>query len=207
MGCLMQGIWECNICVAPSFWAPRKTGEEMGKLIIEDLSPEVIAERAADEAAIAETEALKEAARQTALGKKPMSEETKAALKELAESRKAMKQSIKEQFDIEGHPEVRLVKGKSKMPVFQDLLKQAEICAKFPWVIAGTFTQDPEKSGGTLLAIKCGTCGDDKRIIHLADAFHTKLCKACKKNGGKSKLDKQSTSGPDSVPGPAVDIK
>ncbi len=204
----MNGIWVCNVCVVPEFWAPRKTGEDMRtKLTIIDETPENQLIREAAEAEKIANDAAIEAARQAALGKKPMSEETKVALKELAESRKAMKKAIKEQFDTEGHPEVRLVKGKSKIPVFQDLLKQAEICAKFPWVIAGTFTQDPEKSGGTLLAIKCGNCGDENRIIHLADAFHTKLCKACKKNGGKSKLDKQSISGPSGEPGPASDPK
>lgn len=149
------------------------------KLVIEDETPDAQATRIIEEAEAAVIALGVEVARRAALGKKLMSVETKIALKELAESRKAMKREIKAQFDTEGHPEVRLVKGKSKIPVFQDLLKQAEICAKFPWVKPGSFVQDPEKSGGTLLAIIC-TCGAE-RSIHLCDTFHCQYCAACKK--------------------------
>ncbi len=206
------GTWECDVCVVPQYWAPRGSikpmDESMRKLLIVDVTPEERAIALADEAERAAIETAKENARQERLKKKPMSEETKAALRELAESKKAMKNAIKAQFNTEEHPEARLLKSKlSKIPVFQDLQKQAEICAKFAWVVPGSFTQDPEKSGGTLLAIKCGSCGDE-RIIHLADAFHCKMCKECKKTNGKSKkLGGQSTGGPDSSEGSVGDPK
>lgn len=135
--------------------------------------------------------------------------ELKDAAKLVKEQAKAaMKAAIKTQFDVEGHPEVRLTKAKTKVPVFKDVEKQKEVCVKFPWVVVGSFTQDPEKLGGTLLAIKCVDCGGE-RTIHLADAFLVKRCRECKsnKNGTTKKLDKQSTSGLDSQSSATIDTK
>ena len=68
---------------------------------------------------------------------------------------------------------------KARTPAYKDVAKQAETCAKYSWVIAGTFKQDPAKEGGTLVDIKCVKCGKT-RSIHLADAFQVKLCADCK---------------------------
>lgn len=180
----LPGMWICNVCVSPQYWASRnnkmqQTEDDMGKLTIRDLTPEEVALKLAEEAEQAATETAKETARQEQLGKKSMSEETKVRLKELAESRKAMKNAIKAQFDTEGHPEVRLIKAKSKVPVFNDLQRQSEICTKFPWC-TNSFRQDPEKSGGTIVDIKCVDCSS-LREVHLADVFHCQRCVKCKK--------------------------
>ena len=187
------GIWHCDVCVLPQFWVSNKSESQpmednnMGKLTIQDETPENQALRLAHEAEMAKDEAGKEEARRANLAPKPMSEDTKTKLKELAESRKAMKAAIKAQFDTEGHPEARLVKGKSKVPVFNDLQKQAEICAKFSWC-TNSFRQDPEKAGGTIVDIKCVDCGS-LREVHLADVFHCKTCRGCK----SKKKPKQTT--------------
>lgn len=68
---------------------------------------------------------------------------------------------------------------KDKTPVFQSPEKQKLVLAKYPWVIDGTFRQDPDKPGGTCLDIKCQKC-TTSRTIHLADAFQVKLCLKCK---------------------------
>lgn len=135
----------------------------------------------------------------------PMPEEVKQHLKELNQERRELKKAEREarlarvaQFEGSTAPK----KVKSKIPMFQDPEAQAALKVKYPWVVAGSFSQDPEKSGGTLLNIQCETCKDE-RSIHLADAFHTKTCKTCKgkKNGSKPKVDQQPASGPDSQPG------
>lgn len=132
----------------------------------------------------------------------PMPEEVKEHLKELNQQRRELKKQEREsrlarvaQMD----KSVTVQKVKSKGPMFSDPEAQAQLKVKYPWVIAGSFSQDPVKSGGTLLNIQCQVCNDE-RTIHLADAFHTKTCKSCKgkKNVTEPKVDKQPTSGPDS---------
>lgn len=66
-----------------------------------------------------------------------------------------------------------------KKPVFNDPEKQKEVKLKYPWVIEGTFRQDPQKAGGTNVDIKCQKCGGS-RTVHLADAFQVKLCVKCR---------------------------
>lgn len=129
----------------------------------------------------------------------PMPEEVKEHLKELNQQRRELKKQERDArmariAQIEGPKKV-----KSKLPMFGDVDAQIELKKRYPWVIAGSFVQDPEKSGGTLLNIECQVCKDE-RTIHLADAFHTKTCKPCKgkKNGTKPKVDQQPTSGSDS---------
>lgn len=132
----------------------------------------------------------------------PMPEEVKIHLKELNQERRELKKQEREArlariAQIEGSMEPKKVK--SKIPMFSDPEAQAALKVKYPWVVAGSFSQDPEKSGGTLLNIQCETCKGE-RSIHLADAFHTKTCKTCKgkKNGSKPQVDQQPASGPDS---------
>ncbi len=194
--------WNNMVAALPNTWLSTREFN-MRKLVIEDVAVDPLAPQAAVAEPIQTEKELKDAAK-AAKELKDAAKAAKEAAKQLALA--SMGKEIKAQFDIEGHPEVRLVKAKTKVPVFQDVEKQKEVCAKFPWVIPGTFAQDPEKSGGTLLAIKCEGCGDE-RIIHLADAFHTKKCKTCKKNGTNKKLDQQQPSGLDSQPGATVDIK
>lgn len=100
---------------------------------------------------------------------KPMSEETKAYLREIQKSKKDKDIG----FVAEPTPKV------AKLPVFRDESKQAELILKYPWAIAGSFKQDPDKAMGTVLDIKCQKCGAN-RHIHLADLFQVKLCLVCK---------------------------
>jgi len=193
--------WNNMVAVAPGFWAPRSKKwdeDNMGRLQIHDATPEEQAEADANAALERLTETEKKAAAQRPA--KVMPDDVKEKLRLLNQERKAKKAAIKAQFGPE-------TPKKLKVPVFQDLEKQAEACKKYPWAVANSFVQDPEKSGGTLLAIKCQICADE-RIIHLADLFHTKLCKPCKKNDKKpAKVGKQPTSGPSGEQGPGVDTK
>lgn len=66
-----------------------------------------------------------------------------------------------------------------KKPVFQDPEQQKAVKLKYDWAIEGSFRQDPEKAGGTILDIKCQKCGES-RTIHLADCFQVKLCLKCR---------------------------
>jgi hypothetical protein len=68
----------------------------------------------------------------------------------------------------------------SKTPIYEDKAAQAEKEAKYPWVIPGTWRQDPEHAGGTILDIKCQYC-QMPRTIHAADAFQVKSHVECKK--------------------------
>jgi hypothetical protein len=104
---------------------------------------------------------------------KPMSEDTKQYLKELNEARREERKAKSSE-----HTHVNVQK-KVKVPVFQDTDKQKEIKSKYPWVIEGTFRQDPHKAGRTCVDIKCQKCGTP-RTIHLADAFQVKLCTKCR---------------------------
>ena len=126
----------------------------------------------------------------------PMPEEVKQHLRELNQARRDEAKALREAreqrlaaFDEKKSPKA----PKSGGPVFSDKLQQDALILKYPWIRLGSFRQDPEKAGGTLLAIICQSCGAD-REIHLADAFHCKFCKLCKgkkKNAPKSKLDRK----------------
>jgi hypothetical protein len=72
-----------------------------------------------------------------------------------------------------------------KLAVYEDSTAQAEKEAKYPWAAPGSWRQDPEHPGSTILDIKCISCGAS-RTIHLADLFQCKLCVGCRK-ASKSK--------------------
>jgi hypothetical protein len=72
---------------------------------------------------------------------------------------------------------------KAKLPMFQDKAAQSEREKKWGWIISGSWREDPEHSGGTLVSIKCQKCGGP-REIHAADAFQVKLCRTCKPSKG-----------------------
>lgn len=71
---------------------------------------------------------------------------------------------------------------RSKVPVFNDPEAQTLVSNKYPHIIPGTFKQDPEKPGGTLVDIKCQKCGSS-RTVHMADVFQCRLCKQCRQSG------------------------
>lgn len=73
----------------------------------------------------------------------------------------------------------RDVPRQPRVPVYEDAAKQAELVAKYSWVIPGSFRKDPEKQTGTIADIKCQKCGNS-RTVHCSDIFLVKLCKGCK---------------------------
>jgi hypothetical protein len=73
-----------------------------------------------------------------------------------------------------------------KRAVYEDSTAQAEKEAKYPWAIKGSWRQDPEHPGSTILDIKCTLCGA-ARTIHLADLFQVKLCVSCRKSSKSKK--------------------
>jgi hypothetical protein len=98
---------------------------------------------------------------------KPMTEEVKAMLKELNQSRRP------ERGPVELKPK--------KKAAFEDPDKQLELCTKYPWAVPGSFVVDPAKAGGTLVLIKCECT--KTRQVHLSDLFQVKKCYDCKKLG------------------------
>jgi hypothetical protein len=72
-----------------------------------------------------------------------------------------------------------------KQALYDDKAGQVERESKWAWVKKGSWRQDPEHAGGTILEIICQLCGSE-RTIHAADTFQVKLCSACKKTS-KSK--------------------
>lgn len=66
-----------------------------------------------------------------------------------------------------------------KKPVFSDPEQQKAVKLKYSWAKEGSFRQDPEKAGGTILDIECQKC-KEPRTIHLADCFQVKLCLKCR---------------------------
>lgn len=111
-----------------------------------------------------------------------MPEEVKAHLRELRESKKGVIRDdppkakiIKQEKKKDVKPKVH----KSGLPIYQDKVRQNELVLKYPWAVAGSFTHDPHKPGGTCLNIKCIKCGK-LRSIHAADLFQCKICLECK---------------------------
>lgn len=106
----------------------------------------------------------------------PMPEDVKQKLKEINQQRREEKQEHTKSAKV---VDTSTEKPKrSKTPVFQDPDAQKLVLTKYPWVVDGSFKQDPEKAGGTLVSIKCA-CGK-LREIHLADAFQVKMCLECR---------------------------
>lgn len=102
----------------------------------------------------------------------PMPEEVKEMLKELNETRRAVKKK-------DAAPPAP--KKEKPPPVHSDPKRQLEFCNKYPWAVPGSFKQDPLKAGGTLVSIKC-ECGST-REIHLSDLFQVRKCNVCKRLG------------------------
>jgi hypothetical protein len=105
----------------------------------------------------------------------PMPEEVKERLRDLNQLRREEKKLKQSRIESSA--------PKAKLPIFKDLTQQQAAQAKYPWIILGTFAQDPEKPGGTIVQIQCQAkkSGCEKvRTIHLADAFQVKTCKSCK---------------------------
>jgi hypothetical protein len=70
---------------------------------------------------------------------------------------------------------------RSKVPLFNDMKAQQERVAKYPWVVAGSFREDPSHPGGTIADIKCQETGcTAKRTVHAGDLFQVKFCAPCK---------------------------
>lgn len=131
---------------------------------------------------------------------KPMSEETKAKLREINESKKAERDrkqqlsatgtgplTVKEQilldtsgFDNTTPKTVNKKAPNRGVPIWQDPVKQAELVTKYPWTVPGSFKVDPAKAASTILSIKCTKCGTNTREIHAADLFQVKMCLSCK---------------------------
>jgi hypothetical protein len=113
---------------------------------------------------------------------KKMSEETKIALKELSaakkESAKSQKAERTKRLTVLNE---ELAKSglTGRLPTYADLAKQAEIVAKYPWVVAGSFKPADADDKKTVISIKCIKCGS-LRVVHSSEAFHVKRCKKCK---------------------------
>lgn len=103
--------------------------------------------------------------------KTPMSEEVKMELAERRESKRL----------AEGKPS-KVVKPAAvgRVPLYKDKTAQLEKEKIYPWIISGSWRQDPLKANSTILDIKCQDCGV-AREIHAADAFQVKRCVTCKK--------------------------
>jgi len=107
----------------------------------------------------------------------PMPEKVKQHLKDLNERRREEKKISK----VIKAANTQI--SKVKLPVFKDNKQQIVAQNKYPWIVPGTFTQDPGKPGGTIVQIKCQIQGPGckkTRTIHLADAFQVKICTSCR---------------------------
>lgn len=71
-------------------------------------------------------------------------------------------------------------KAPSRVPIYEDKTRQEEMIKKYPWAVAGSFRQDPDKPASTVLDILCTKCKVTKRTIHAPDLFQVKMCKPCK---------------------------
>lgn len=106
--------------------------------------------------------------------------EAAAAAEDAAEASKAPSEPVKAPVVKEKAPKVP---KKAKIPLFKDMEGMARRETSWPWVAAGSWREDPEHPGATLVTIKCTKC-DGIREIHAADAFQVKLCRACKPSKG-----------------------
>lgn len=109
------------------------------------------------------------------------------ALTELQEAGRMPPEPLEANPVVEAAPKAKekapKVPKKAKVPLYQDAAGMAEREAKWPWVVAGSWREDTEHPGATIVTIKCTKC-DGIRTIHAADAFQVKLCRACKPSKG-----------------------
>lgn len=67
-----------------------------------------------------------------------------------------------------------------RVPIYSDRAAQLDRESKYPWAITGSWRADPEHDGGTLVDIKCQSCGKS-RTVHAGDLFQVRFCVGCKK--------------------------